>query len=130
MLGKDYYEPFSPFLFYSSFPISNTCIASYIANVKCLHYLFLIFLAVLGLCGCVGCSLAIVSSSYLLIAVCGLLTVVPSLVAQYGLLGTQALVVVGHGLSIAVPQALEHPWTVGSTIVVHRLCCCMACGIF
>ena len=85
MLGKDYYEPFSPFLFYSSFPISNTFIASYIANVKCLHYLFLIFLAVLGICGCAGCSLAIMSSSYLLIAVCGLLTVVASLVAQHEL---------------------------------------------
>ena len=48
-----------------------------------MFYLFL-FLAVLGLCCCAGFSLVAVSESYSLVAVCGLLKVVASPVAEHG----------------------------------------------
>ena len=48
----------------------------------------------LGLRCCAGSVLVVASGSYSLVSVCGLLTVVASLVAEQGLWGTQASVVV------------------------------------
>ena len=44
-----------------------------------------LFLVVLGLCCCVGFSLVAANGGYSLVVVCGLLTVVASLVAEYRL---------------------------------------------
>ena len=43
------------------------------------------FLAVPGLCCCVGFSLVVASRGYTLVVVCGLLTAVASPIAEYGL---------------------------------------------
>ena len=56
--------------------------------------------------GCVGSSL--LRTGFLFIAVCGLLIVVASLVAEHGALGACASVVVARGLSSCGLQALEH----------------------
>ena len=64
--------------------------------VPVLHFTFkkyLFILAVLGLHCCVGFSSVAVSRGCSLVAVCGFLIVVASLVAKYGLYGTRALVV-------------------------------------
>ena len=58
-----------------------------------------LFMAVLGLHCCTGLSL---------VAVCGLLTAVASLVAEPGLLGTQAPVVATYGFSRCGSWASEH----------------------
>ena len=52
---------------------------------KCFTSLIYLFLAVLGLCCCVGFSLVVVSGGYSLFVVHGLLIVVASLVAEHGL---------------------------------------------
>ena len=57
------------------------------------------FLAVLGLCCCVGFSLVVASRSYTLVAVRGLLVAVASLVAEHRVCGIWASVVVARGLS-------------------------------
>ena len=53
------------------------------------HFIFYnaiyLFMAVLGLCCCVGFSLVAVSKSYSLVGLRGFLTVVASLVAKHGL---------------------------------------------
>ena len=83
-------------------------------------YLFFSFLklnlAVLGLPCCGGFSLVAEGGS--LVAVCGLLVVAP-LVAEHGLQGTHASVIVAPGLL-----------STGSMVVAHRLSCITACGIF
>ena len=58
----------------------------------------------LGLRCCAGSFLVVASGSYSLVSVCGLLTVVASLVAEQGLWGTQASVVAARGLSICGTQ--------------------------
>ena len=55
-------------------------------------YNFIYFLAVLGLCCCLGFSLVEASGCLSVAAVQGFLTVVASLVAEHGLWGTQASV--------------------------------------
>ena len=45
-----------------------------------------------------GFSLVVVSEGYFLVLVCGFLIAVASLVAELGLKGPQALVVMSHGL--------------------------------
>ena len=65
-------------------------------------------MAVLGLCCCVGSSLVVVSRAYSLVVVLGLLIVVASLVAEHGLWGSWALVVVVHRLSSCSSCAQEH----------------------
>ena len=57
-----------------------------------------LFLAVLGLCCCTGFSLVVASGGYSPVAVPGLLIVVASLVAEPGLSGSWASVVVAPGL--------------------------------
>ena len=82
-----------------------------------LFYLFIyLFLAVLGLCCCIGFSLVSVIRGYSLTVVHGLLTEVASLVAEHRLWSTWAPAVAVCGLSSCGPQALEHrlnicgPW--------------------
>ena len=75
-------------------------------------YLFL-FLAALGLLCCVGFSLVSESRGYSLVVPRELLIMVASLVSK-------------HGLWVCGTQQL---WLVGSTAVVHRLWCSVACGI-
>ena len=53
----------------------------------------------LGLCCCEGFPLVVVSGRYSLVAVHGLLTVVASLVEEYGLYGMWASAVAARGLS-------------------------------
>ena len=69
----------------------------------------------LGLYCCRGFSLVVASESYSPAVVHGLLIAVASLVAEYGLQGTQALVVSAHGLS-----------SFGSPAAEHRVSCCIA----
>ena len=64
-------------------------------------------MAVLGLRCCAGFSLIMESGGYSPVSVCRLLTAVASLVAELGLQSMQA-----------------------SVVVVHRLSCSAACGIF
>ena len=91
-----------------------------------LFYLFIyLFLAVLGLCCCIGFSLVAESEDCSLVEVCGLLIVVASLAAEHRLSGGRPSVVGAHGLSTCGSQALEH-----RLIVVHGLSCFRACGIF
>ena len=45
-----------------------------------------------------GFSLVVVSGGYSLVLVCGFLIAVASLVAELGLSGTQASVIIAHGL--------------------------------
>ena len=52
-----------------------------------LLFIFLIFLAVLGLCGCTGFSLVVAGGSSSLVAVRGLLIAVASLAAEHRLQG-------------------------------------------
>ena len=56
------------------------------------------FLALLGLRCCTGFPLIAASGGYSLVAVCGLLIVVASIVAEHGLQGAQASVVADHRL--------------------------------
>ena len=51
---------------------------------------------------------SVASAGHSLVAVCGLLISVASLVAELGLQGTRALVVVAHRLNSCRSQALEH----------------------
>ena len=87
------------------------------------YYLFLnlfifkiiyLFLAALGLCCCVPASSSCSEQGLLFIAVHGLLAAVASLVAE-------------HRLQARGLQQLCHA---GSVVVVHRLSCAEACGIF
>ena len=58
--------------------------------------------------------------------ICGLLTVVASLVTERRHYDVKASAVVVHGLSSCGSQVLE----TGSAVVAHRLSCSVACGIF
>ena len=61
-----------------------------------------LFLSVLGLCCCVGFSSVAANGGYSLLAVCGLLTMAASLVAESGLSGTRALVVAAPEFAVVV----------------------------
>ena len=50
-----------------------------------IYFFYLVSLAVLGLCCCLGFSLVVVSGGYALVLVCGFLIAVASLVAELGL---------------------------------------------
>ena len=71
-----------------------------------LHLFFFFFFAALGLCCCTLAFSSCGEGELLLVAVCGLLIAVASLVVARGLSG------------------------VGSVVVVHGLSCSAACGIF
>ena len=71
------------------------------------NYLFIIFLAVLGLCCSTGFSLVVTNGGYSLVTVHRLLIAVASLV-KHRLQGSQASVVVAHGLCSFGSWALEH----------------------
>ena len=77
-----------------------------------------IYLAMLSLRSCVGFFLVVTSRSYALVAVCGLLITVASLVAEHGFQGAWASVVVAPAL-----------WNTGSVVVTHGLSRSAACGI-
>ena len=81
----------------------------------------------LGLCGCVGFSLAAASWVYGLVAVCGFLTVVASLLLWSTSSRVRGLQYLRHVGSIAVAPGF---WSTGSVVVAHRLSCSTACGIF
>ena len=84
------------------------------------NYLFIyLCLAVLGLHWYVNFSVVAVSRGYSLVAVLELLLAVESLVMELGLQGAQASVVAAPGL-----------YSTGSVVVIHRLNCSTACGIF
>ena len=70
-------------------------------------FFYNLFLAVLGLCCCMGFSLLSASSGYSLVMLLRLPIAVASLVAEHGLQGVQASVVTSHGLSICGSQALS-----------------------
>ena len=82
------------------------------------HFIYL-SLAVLGVRCCVGFSLVAASWGYFYVAVCGLLIVVASPVAEYSLQGIQDSIVVLPGLQ-----------STSSAVAVHRLSCSVACGLF
>ena len=88
-------------------------------------YLFIPFLAVLGLRCCVSFSLVAASGGYPLVVVCWLLIAVTSLVG-HRLWGTWASVVAAHGLSSCGFQALQHRLS----SCVYELSCSAAWGIF
>ena len=66
-----------------------------------------LFLAVLDLCCCAGFSLVAASGGYYPAAVCRLLFVVASHVAEHGLQGAQASAAAAQGLSSCASQTLE-----------------------
>ena len=84
-----------------------------------LSYCFLPFLAVLGLCCCMGFSLVASSRSYSLVVVCGLLIAVASLVAEHRLYDERASVVAAPGLQ-----------STGLAVMLHGLSCLAAWGLF
>ena len=64
-----------------------------------IYFFSLLLLAVLSLSCCMGFSLVVANGGCSLVAVCGLLIVVTSLVGKHRLLGAQASVVVALGLN-------------------------------
>ena len=74
-----------------------------------------LFLAVLGLCCCVGFSLVVESGGYSPVGAPGLPIAAASLVVERGLWGSQASVVAACGLTSCGSRTLE-----------HRLNCCGA----
>lgn len=64
----------------------------------CIILLIYLFLALLGLCSCAGSSVVVLSGDYHLVVVFGLLVAVASLVAEHGVQGAQASVVVAYWL--------------------------------
>ena len=83
-----------------------------------LAILLCLFLAMLGLHGCTGFSLAVVSGGPSLVVAHGLLIAVAPLVGEHRLWGVWASVVAPHGL-----------WSTDSAVVAHGLGCSVACGI-
>ena len=61
---------------------SEPCLQLRLSSLKKKNYFFL---AVLGLCCCVGFSLVVASEGYSLVVVCGLLIVLASLAVENGL---------------------------------------------
>ena len=84
-------------------------------------FLFFLFGSAASRLLCRLCSL-VASRGYYLVAVRGLLIAVASLVGSR----VQALVVVARGSVLVAPGL----WSTHSVVVVHRLSCCAACGIF
>ena len=84
------------------------------------------FLAMLGLCCCMLAFSSCSEQGLLIVVVRGLLIAVASLVAEHGLqaCGLQQLWYAG---SVIVAWELQ---STGSVVVVNRLSCSMACGIF
>ena len=82
--------------------------------------LFYLFLAVLGLCCCIGFSLVVASRGCSLVTVQRLLSAVASLAAEPRFQGAQ------FQFSSCGSWSLEHSSIVG----VHGLSCSEACGIF
>ena len=70
-------------------------------------YLFILFLAVLGLCFCERAFSSCSEQGLLFVVVCGLLIVVVCLCCVARALGVRASVVVARGLSSCGSQALE-----------------------
>ena len=89
-------------------------------------YVFNLFLAVLGLCFCIGFSLFVVSRDYPLAAVRRLLIAVASLIVEHSFWGMGASVSVAHGLS-SCGSGLQ---STGSIDMAHRFSRPAACGIF
>ena len=89
-------------------------------------YVFNLFLAVLGLCCCIGFSLFVVSRDYPLAAVHRLLIAVASLIVEHSFWGMGASVSVAHGLR-SCGSGLQ---STGSIDMAHRFHRPAACGIF
>ena len=98
-------------------PIHISILFPYRLFDQFLYYVFL--LAVLGLCCCTGFFCSCSEQGYSLVAVPSLVIAVVSPVAEHGLQGTQASVVVALGLQSA-----------GLIVLTHGLHCSMAYGIF
>ena len=92
----------------------------------------------LGLCGCVGFSLVVVSRGYCAVAVCGLL-----IAAEHRLEGMQVSAVAAHGLNSCGSQALEHRLSSSGAQAelfqgmgdlpgsgIEPVCPALACGFF
>ena len=86
-------------------------------------FIFYLFLAVLGLCCCTWAFSSCGEWGLLFIAVCGLLIVVASLVAEHGLQvrGLQQLQHLGSVAAALGPQSMR-----ASAVVAHRLSSCGA----
>ena len=92
-------------------------------NFSCDHvfkkqFIYLLILAVLGLCCCVAFSPVAARGCYPLVMMSGLLTVVASPVAKHGLQGVWASAVLAPGLQ-----------STGSVVAVPGLSCSEASGI-
>ena len=98
---------------------------SFFFLIKLFICLFL-FLAVLGRRCCLQAFSSCGERGLLFVAVCGLLTVLASLVADHGLQACR-LQQLWHLGSVVV--ACGHQ-SAGSVVVVHRLSCSLTCGIF
>ena len=94
-------------------------------------YSFFFFKFCLFIFGCAGSSFLhrfslVVASEAHSVAVPRFLSLVAFLAGEQGLWGTQASVAGARGLSSCSSWALEHR----AVVVVHRLSCSPACGIF
>ena len=88
--------------------------------------LLILIFAALGLRCCTGFSLAVASRGYSLVAMCELLTVVASPIAEQGSRAGR-LPYLQHMDSAVAAPGLQ---STGSTVVAHGLSCSTACGIF
>ena len=104
------------FQLYILVQLSYDCKQHSFLNVILFIYLFL---AMLRLHCCSGVSLVAESGGYSLVVACGPLIVVASSVADHGLQGAWASVVVAFRLQ-----------STSSVFVAHGLSYCVACGIF
>ena len=99
--------------------------SSYSKVIFFFNFIYL-FLAALGLRRCARAFSSCGEQGLLFAAVRRLLTAVASLVAEHGL-QARGLQQLWHTGSVVVARGLQ---STGSVVVVHRLSCSMACGIF
>ena len=114
------------FFFFNSKSLSSGSDFCFLLGDLFIYLLTYLFMAVLGLCCCTWAFSSCGKQGLLFIAVCGLLIVVASLVAEHGL-QTHELQQLWHTGSAVVAHELQ---STGSVVVAHRLSCFAACGIF
>ena len=111
--------------YYYGLPISHTF--SYdLWEWERTFFFNLFILGCVGFCCCAGFSWVVVSRGSSLVAVCGLLMAVTSLVAEHRL-RAHRLQQLWHVSSIVVAPGLQ---SADSIAVAHGLSCPVACGIF
>ena len=124
----NYNSDFHSFIDYRYFLFSITVDSIVIQKNFFFNKFIYLFLVALGLCCCAWAFSSCGEWGLVFILVRRLLTVVASLVAEHGLQvrRPQLLRCVG---SVAVVHGLQRQ-RAGSAVVVHRLSCSAACGIF